>query len=379
MSIYLDNASTTKVCKEAAEAVLYAMTEEFGNPSSGHLKGRQAKKLVDEAREKTAIALGAEPGEIYFTAGGTEANNWALISGANLMARKGRHIVSTTVEHDAVRKPLEALSKMGFQVQWIRPDKDGSIPLDRFEQAIGAETALVTVMTVCNETGNVYPISEISEIIKMKRSPALLHTDAVQGFLKLPFSAFRRGADLITISAHKIHGPKGVGALYIKKGLKLPPLIFGGGQERGYRSGTESVPLIAGFGAAVEAGFVRAAENISEMEKLKNLLQTELLLKIPESRVIGKPQAPHILALSLPGYQSEVLLNYLDAKGIYVSKGSACKKGKRSHVLEEMGLNADMMDAVLRVSLSHDNTSEEITCFTDTLAEAKKRVLPKLK
>ncbi|NLO48850.1 MAG: cysteine desulfurase [Clostridiales bacterium] len=377
--MYLDNASTTKVCKRAADAVVKAMTEEYGNPSSGHLMGRKAKNLADEARKIVAKALGAEPEEIFFTSGGTEADNWAVVSAANMMARKGRHIVSTAIEHEAVKKPLDMLAKKGFRVDFIRPFKDGSISPEQLEETIGAETVLVSVMAVCNETGNVYPVKEISKIIKRKKSPALLHTDAVQGFLKIPISAVNLGADMITISGHKVHGPKGIGALYIKKGLKLPPLLYGGGQERGNRSGTEAIPLISGFGAAVEEGFYRLNENIEHMKMLRDFLISEFNRCIPEIKILGNPEAPHIIAIALPGYKSEVIMNYLDNIGIYLSKGSACKKGKRSYVLESMGLSPELMDASLRISLSPESTRQEISDLVAALISAKNAILPDLK
>ncbi len=369
--IYLDNSATTKVCPEAARAVLEAMTENYGNPSSGHALGRAAGELLVSSRDKVAKALGALREEIFFTSGGTEADNWAIINGAKHNSRVGKHIITTAVEHDAVLKSMKELERLGFEVEYIKPDADGNIPAQRFADAIRPDTALISVMMVNNETGCVFPITDIARAIKLKKSRALLHVDAVQGFLKLPFKAKTLGADMISVSSHKIHGPKGVGALYIKKGLHLPPLIFGGGQENGYRSGTEGLPAIAGFAAAVETGFKKLGENSAHMNALKEQLRQLLTDNLPECVITGAGTAPHILSISMPGYKSEVMMNFLDAQGICVSKGSACKRGKRSHVLEAMGLANDVMDGSLRVSLSHENTAEEMNTFVAALADAR--------
>jgi len=377
--IYLDNSATTKVCPEAARAVMEAMTENYGNPSSGHALGRAAGELLVSSRDKIAKALGALREEVFFTSGGTEADNWAIINGAKHNARVGKHIITTAVEHDAVLKSMKELERLGFEVEYIKPDEDGNISAQRFADAIRPDTALISVMMVNNETGCVFPIADISRAIKLKKSRALLHVDAVQGFLKLPFKAKTLGADLISISSHKVHGPKGVGALYIKKGLHLPPLIFGGGQENGYRSGTEGLPAIAGFAAAVEIGFKKLAENSGHMSALKEQLRQLLSDNLPECVIIGAGTAPHILSISMPGYKSEVMMNFLDAQGICVSKGSACKRGKRSHVLESMGLANDVMDGSLRVSLSADNTADEIKRFVEALSDARAELYTVLK
>jgi len=377
--IYLDNSATTKVCPEAVRAVTEAMTENYGNPSSGHALGRAAGELLVSSRDKIAKALGALREEIYFTSGGTEADNWAIINGAKHNSRVGKHVITTAVEHDAVLKSMKELERLGFEVEYIKPDADGNIPAQRFADAIRPDTALISVMLVNNETGCVFPVTEIARAIKLKKNRALLHVDAVQGFLKIPFKTKTLGADMISISSHKVHGPKGVGALYIKKGLHLPPLIFGGGQENGYRSGTEGLPAIAGFAAAVESGFKKLAENSAHMSELKEQLKQLLSDNLPECVMIGAGTAPHILSLSMPGYKSEVMMNFLDAQGICVSKGSACKRGKRSHVLEAMGLANDVMDGSLRVSLSHENTAEEIKTFVEALADARAQLYTVLK
>lgn len=369
--IYLDNSATTKVCPEAAAAVMAAMTENFGNPSSGHALGRAAGELLASSRDKLAKALGASADEVFFTSGGTEADNWAVINGAKHNARVGRHIITTAVEHDAVLKAAKELERQGFEVEYLEPDKDGNIGAERFAEAIRPDTALVSVMMVNNETGCIFPIADIARAIKLKKSRALLHTDAVQGFLKLPFKAKSLGADLISVSSHKVHGPKGVGALYIRKGLRLPPMIVGGGQESGYRSGTEGLPGIAGFAAAAEIGMKKLNENSAHMTELKDKLKAMLNENLPECVIVGRGEAPHILSISMPGYKSEVMMNYLDARGICVSKGSACKRGKRSHVLEAMGLPNDVMDGSLRVSLCPENTEDELREFVSALADAR--------
>lgn len=377
--IYLDNSATTKVCPEAARAVIEAMTENYGNPSSGHALGRAASELLTASRDKVAKALGALREEIFFTSGGTEADNWAVINGAKHNSRVGKHIITTAVEHDAVLKSMKELERLGFEVEYIKPAEDGNIPAQRFADAIRPDTALISVMMVNNETGCVFPITEIARAIKLKKSRALLHVDAVQGFLKIPFKAKTLGADMISVSSHKIHGPKGIGALYIKKGLHLPPFIFGGGQENGNRSGTEALPAIAGFGAAVEIGFKNMTENNGRMKALKEKLRESLAENLPECVIVGAGDAPHILNISMPGYKSEVIMNFLDAQGICVSKGSACKRGKRSHVLEAMGIANEIIDGSLRVSLSADNTEEEIKVFTEALADARVELYTVLK
>ena len=247
---YLDNSATTRVCPEAAQAALSAMTECFGNPSSTYTLGREAKKLLDRSRKQVSDALGCAPGELVFTSCGSESDNWAILGGAEAMKRRGRHVISSLVEHDAVRKSLEELEARGFEVTRLRPEKDGSVSPEAVLDALREDTVLVTLMLVNNETGGVTDIAAIAKGLKAAGSPALLHTDAVQGFLKVPFSAKSLGADLISVSGHKIHAPKGVGALYIRQGLRLKPFLLGGGQEEGRRAGTEAMPQIAAFGEA---------------------------------------------------------------------------------------------------------------------------------
>ena len=370
MTVYFDNAATTRVCEAAAEAMGRVLREQYGNPSSTHAFGREAAKLLEKARENVAKAAGAKPEEIFFTSGGTEADNWAILGGARQMQHRGKHVISFAAEHDAVLRPLEELRTLGYDVTLLKPDAAGRISLSELEDALREDTVLVSVMMVNNETGAVNPISEIARLLKKKHAQALLHTDAVQAFCKLPFSADALGADMVTLSSHKIHGPKGCGALYVRNGVKLKPLLLGGGQEKGYRSGTEAMPAIVGFGEAARIGGENVCETEKKLRKLRTFTMEIIRERIPGILFLGEGDAPHILSLSLPGYRSEVLLNFLDAKGICVSKSSACKRGGRSRVLEAMNLPSDVIDGAIRVSFSDENTEEEALYFADTLCEA---------
>lgn len=367
--IYLDNGATTQVCPEAAQAAMKMMTECFGNPSSTHAPGRAARDALRQARADIAATLAAGPEEIFFTSGGSESDNWALRSGAWLQRRYGRHIISAATEHDAVRKTLDYMESRGFEVTRLAPEPDGSISPQAVAGALRPDTALVSLMLVNNETGAVTDIPAVGEAIRQSGCHALLHTDAVQGYMKLPIRVKALGADLISISAHKIHGPKGTGALYVRQGVRLPPLIHGGGQESGLRSGTEGLPGICAFAAAA-----RAAQADSQapgrMAELTAGAIDALRRAAPELVVIGGG-APHILCLSLPGYRSEVLLNYLDGLGICVSKGSACKRGGRSHVLEAMGLPPAVTDGAIRISLSRFTTGADMDALCRGLLEAR--------
>lgn len=371
MEHYLDNSATTRVCPEAAQAALKAMTEIYGNPSSTHTLGREAKKLLDKSRAQVAAALGCAPGELVFTSCGSESDNWALLSGAEAMKRRGKHIISSMVEHDAVRKSLDELESRGFEITRLKPDSTGAVPVAAVLDALRPDTILVSLMLVNNETGAVTDISAISTAMRAAGCGALLHTDAVQAFMKLPFSAKTLGADMISISGHKIHAPKGVGALYIKSGLRLKPFIVGGGQESERRAGTEAMPQIAAFAAACEAGRVGLEENCRRMAELRRLAMRTLSAGIPEIRFI-ETAAPHILSLSMPGWRSEVLMNFLEAREVYVSKSSACKKGGRSHVLEAIGLDARTIDGAIRVGLSRYTTEEDIAALCLGLIDASR-------
>ena len=371
MSIYLDNAATTAVCPEASAAALDAMTVHYGNPSSTHRMGREAKALLDKARGQVSRALGCEAGELYFTSCGSEGDNWAIRCGAAYNARHGKHVLSSAVEHAAVLRSLDALVAQGFEVTLLKPEKDGSVSSAAVLDALRPDTCLVTLMAVNNETGAVTDVAGIVQAVKARSPHTLIHTDAVQAFLKVPLCAKTLGADLISVSGHKIHAPKGVGALYIRRGLNLPPLIDGGGQENGKRAGTESLPLIAAFGAAAEAALAdpQAAERI---RALRSHAAQRLQAEIPGLLILSalETAAPQILSIALPGYRSEVLMNFLENQEIYVSKSSACKKGGRSYVLSEMGVPADAIDGALRVSFSRFTTQDEIDAFCDALKAA---------
>ena len=373
MEHYLDNSATTRVCPEAAEAAMLAMTEIYGNPSSTHTKGREAKQLLDKSRKQVADALGCTAQELVFTSCGSESDNWAILNGAELMRRKGMHIISSQVEHDAVRKSLDELERRGFEVTRLKPDETGAIPVQAVMEALRPDTVLVTLMLVNNETGAVTDIGAIAKAMKKAGSQALLHTDAVQAFMKMPFTVKTLGADLVSVSGHKIHAPKGIGALYIKNGVKLKPYLLGGGQENGRRAGTEAMPQIAAFGAACQTAREHLQENYERMAALRQLAIDALRRDIPELVVIGGG-APHILSISLPGWRSEVLMNYMEAREIYVSKSSACKKGGRSHVLEAIGLAPKVIDGAIRIGLSRFTTQEDILALCAALKEARSKL-----
>ena len=370
MEIYLDNSATTRVCPEAAEAAMNAMLNDYGNPSSTHAKGRAALKLVTNARKQLAKALGCEPGEVVFTSCGSESDNWALWSGAQYVSRRGGHIISSTVEHDAIRHGLDELERRGYEVTRLTPGPSGAVTPEQVKDALRPDTILCSLMLVNNETGAVTDIAGVSKVVKQANPDALVHTDAVQGFLKVPFKASTLGADLISISGHKIHAPKGIGALYIRSGIRLRPLIVGGAQEDGRRAGTENVPYICAFGEAARIGFEKAAEYQAHMRAMREHAIDRITAENPGAVIIGGG-APHILSVSLPGYRSEVLMNFLEAREIYVSRSSACKRGARSHVLEAMGLPANVIDAAIRIGLSRYTTEQEIDALCDALRSAR--------
>lgn len=369
MEVYLDNAATTRVCPEAADIAYKTMLETYGNPSSTHTKGREAKAVLDNARKQLAAALDCAPGEVYFTSCGSEGDNWAIINGAESMRRKGLHIISSEVEHDAVRKSMDELKRRGFEVTMLKPESDGSISPEAVAAALRPDTVLVSLMMVNNETGAVTDIAAVAKALKKAKSIALLHTDAVQGFMKVPFSAKRLGADMITVSGHKIHAPKGIGALYIKTGVKIKPYIMGGAQESGLRAGTEAMPQIAAFGKACELAKASMNDATERMAQLRQYAAGRIVAEMPEAVIVGGG-APHILSVSLPGWRSEVLMNFLEARSVFVSRSSACKKGGRSHVLEAMGLPAEVIDGAVRISLSRYTTKDELDELCSVLKDA---------
>lgn len=358
--IYFDNSATTKPCREAVEAVTQALTSGWGNPSALYTFGIEAAGQLRACRAKVASALGAEPDRVFFTSGGTEADNWAIFGTIKRMGKRGRHIVTTAVEHHAILNCMKQLEAQGFQVTYLQPDKEGNISLESLRQALRRDTILVSIMMVNNETGAVMPISQTAKLTHKLCPEAYFHTDAVQGFLKIPFQAKTLGADLISISSHKIHGPKGAGALYISPRLKsFPPIMLGGGQENGYRSGTEATPAIAGFAAAAAAvGSTFPVDTQQEKALLHTLIGK--LSALDGVVINGSHQAPHILSISIPGVPTQNTINILQESGICVSAGSACAKGHRSHVLSAMHLPPEVIDSSVRVSLSRETTREEI-------------------
>lgn len=374
MIYYFDSAATTVPSAAAHAAAVAAMAPEFMNPSSPHAPGRAAAALLKSARQGVADALGCAETELIFTSGGTEANNLAIFSGVRASRQKGRHLITCGIEHPSVLECLKELERQGFELSVLEPDARGGVTLDRFNAALRDDTVFASIMLVNNETGAVMPVADMARALKARCPRALMHTDAVQGFLKLPFTPRSLGADLVSISAHKIHGLRGAGALYVKGGLHLRPILFGGGQEGALRSGTEALPNIAAFGAAARAGKESFAEDVSKMTEVRDYIAAKLLEKVKNALIICPPQAPHILSVSLPGCKSEVILNCLDAEGFCVAKSSACKKGGRSHVLEAMGIPAGIIDGAIRISLSPENTVEEAGLLIDALSRARERV-----
>ena len=365
--IYLDNSATTRPCPECVEAMTYMLTHCWGNPSSVHHLGVEAERKLKEARKQVADLLGAEPDRVFFTSGGTAADNWAVFGTAERLGKRGKHIITTAVEHHAVLHPVQKLEAKGFEVTYLQPDKDGVITVDALTAALRPDTILVSVMMVNNEVGAVMPIEQMIKATRRKSPLALFHTDAVQGFGKVNFKAKSLGADLISVSGHKVHGPKGVGALYIKKGVNLPALLVGGGQETNLRSGTEGLPAIVGFGAACAA--IDLKQEIAHLSELRDLCR-EKLADVPGLVFMGKGDAPHIVDVAVPGLRSQGLINRLQEKDVYVSAGSACSKGHRSHVLEAMNMPIAAMDGAIRISFGRENTAEDVDKLKDALLYA---------
>ena len=364
--IYFDNSATTRVCPEAAAKAAEMMTQNYGNPSSLHAMGFRAEQELRNAREAVAECLGARPEEIFFTSGGTESNNIALFGAARARRKRGNRIVTTEVEHPSVLNAVKKLEQEGFEVVRLKPDRWGHISPGQVREAVTHETILVSMMRVNNEVGSILPVEAAADAIAETNAPALLHVDAVQAFGKLPLRVKRLRADLMSVSAHKIHGPKGAGALFVRKGVHIEPLTYGGGQERDVRPGTESMPLIAAFGAAVRA-LPDAETELSAMRELNGFLRAELA-KIDGAAVNSPDDAlPYILNFSAGGVRAETMLHYLSDRGIYVSSGSACSKGRESHVLAAMGLPRERIASALRLSFCRWNTKEEAGAFVAAL------------
>lgn len=371
--IYLDNSATTKPCPEAVEAMTNALTQVWGNPSALYDFGIDTAKALRSARAQVAVALGAEPDRVFFTSGGTEADNWAVFSAAKRFGKKHKHIITTAVEHHAILNSIADLEARGFEVTYLHPDELGRVSLDSLKAALRPDTFLVSIMMVNNESGAVMPIEKMAKLTHRMCPDAVFHTDAVQGFLKVPFQAKTLGADLISVSSHKIHGPKGAGALYISPRLKsFPAYLVGGGQESGLRSGTEGTPAIFGFAAAAASGAKTFRSDISREKALLNSAIAKLE-QLDGVVVNGAHDAPHILSLAVPGVPTQNTLNLLQEDGICVSAGSACAKGHRSHVLSAMGLRPEIIDSSFRVSLCRDTTEDEMGALIQSL---ENRVLP---
>lgn len=377
MDAYFDNSATTAPCCEAINAVADAMTRCWGNPSSLHRQGNIAKELLDSSRESVAKALSCAPEEIFFTSGGTESNNLAIVGAAYQMRRMGRRIVSTSIEHPSVDETLNKLEAEGFEVIKLRVDSYGRINERELYSAVNSNTILITMMLVNNEVGTIMPIQAAKRAAMMARSPALIHCDAVQAFGKMPIKPATLGVDLMTISSHKIHGPKGVGALYIRKGVKIKPRTFGGEQEQqngvSIRPGTEAMPAIAGFAAAARA----LPDPKKELEHI-TMLRDYMVSRLTEldGVVINSPPdaLPYVTNISVIGIKSEPMLNFLSDRGICVSSGSACSKGKKSHVLVQMGLDKKRLDSPLRISFSRFTTVQEIDALVSGIADGKKTI-----
>lgn len=375
MEAYLDNSATTRCTEGVRDIVVRTMMEDFGNPSSRHMKGVEAEHYLREARETIARTLKVNEKEIYFTSGGTESNNWALVGAAMANRRAGMHLITTAVEHAAVLMPMQFLKEQGFRVTFLPVDGRGHISLQDLEEALCDETILVSMMYVNNEIGTIEPIAEAGRLIKAKNPRTLFHVDAVQAYGKLTIYPRKLGVDMLSVSGHKIHGPKGSGFLYVSEKAKLHPLILGGGQQKGMRSGTDNVPGAAGLALAAKDCYEQLAQSTEHMLALKKRMM-DGLGKLDYPVVIhseeGEKSAPHIVSAAFPGIRSEVLLHALEDKGIYVSAGSACSSNKKlpvSTVLKELHLKPELLESTLRFSFSRFTTEDEIDYCLQALGE----------
>lgn len=370
--IYLDNSATTRQYDEVTSLMAEVASKYYGNPSSLHTKGIEAERLVSGARETIASLLGAQPSEIFFTSGGTESNNLAIVGYLDANPRKGKHVITTKTEHPSVLEVYRNLESRGYSVDYLDVDGNGRIIPGQLEQKIRPDTALISIILVNNETGTMQDINRISSIRDALNPHAVIHADAVQAFGKIKLNPAKSGIGLMSFSSHKIHGPKGVGALYVSKSLRINPLFYGGGQETLLRSGTENVPGIAGFGLAAKMTAERIEENYRKAARLKQLLVEGLAASDVEHRVNSPDDAlPYIINISFRNVRAEVLLHHLEQRGIFVSTGSACSSHKknRSHVLTAMNVDPALIDGALRFSLSHRNTEEDIRLTLDALKD----------
>ena len=373
MEAYLDNSATTRVTDEVRDIVIKAMTEDYGNPSSLHRKGFEAESYIKNARMDIAKTLKAQVKEIYFTSGGTESNNMAIIGAAMANRRRGNHIITTTIEHASVYNVFGYLQDEGFRVSYVPVDEHGHVRLDELEKVLDDETILVSAMFVNNEIGSVNPIAEIGALVKKKVPHALFHVDAIQAYGKFRIYPGRMGIDLMSVSGHKIHGPKGVGFLYIREGAKVRPLLYGGGQQNNMRSGTDNVPGAAGLGVAAVESYTRFEEKIDHLYQIKELFvrEVETLEGTKVNGLTGRDSAPHIVSVSFAGVRSEVLLHSLEERHVYVSSGSACSSNHPavSGTLQGIGVEKQYLDSTLRFSFSVFTTEEEIRYAIDCLRE----------
>ena len=370
---YLDHSATTFVLPEAAEAACRVMTQQFGNPSSVHKMGIEASGILEDARRSVASLMGADPSEITFTSCGTEAINTAVFGAAHRRGR-GKHIVTTAIEHSATLNACRRLEQEGYEVTYLEPDEGGHISVADLRAALRPDTVLLTCMLVNNEVGTILPVKEFGKLLRKKSPNALFHIDAVQGLARIPIKPRLWNADLLSVSGHKIGAPKGIGALYIRKGVHIAPLLYGGGQERGLRPGTEPLPNIAAFGTACRLRASCIEQNAARVSELADYLETQLAQRFPWAVQNGSPDLPYVRNYSFPGCKSEVLLRVLEMHEVYVSSGSACNKGRASHVLAAMKLPHERIDSALRISFSPSNTEADIDALLDAVAEGAQRL-----
>lgn len=379
MEAYLDNAATTRCSERAANLMARILTEDYGNPSSLHAMGTKAERHVRDARKKIARTLKAEEKEIVFTSGGTESNNLAILGSAAANQRAGRHIITTMIEHASVYQPIRHLEEQGYRVTYLPVDECGKISLADLEHALDAETVLVSIIMANNEIGTIEPVAQAAELVRKKAPHALIHSDAIQAYGKLEVYPKKLGIDLLSVSGHKIHGPKGSGFLYIRDKAKIWPVVFGGGQQKGMRSGTENVPAIAGLSEAAEEMYADFAQNTARMRELREsfILEVTKIEGVTVNGAVEKDAVPHIVSVSVEGVRSEVLLHALEERGVYVSAGSACSSNRPSvsRTLKAIGIKQSLLDSTVRFSISSYTTREEM----DYALECMEKIIPFLR